>query len=129
MTEQLVNQAAQAFRSRGTSSIKEAVSDWSNVARLLRGGDSGALVPVVIPRDNRGLRWTTLVWFGLWALVSGLMLMGVGADQTQVIKGLVLLAAVAFDVRNKVAGKPSIIGTMTRRFSKDKAEPLPLKAD
>ena len=62
-------------------------------------------------------------------LNSGLMLMGVGADQTQVIKGLVLLAAVAFDVRNKVAGKPSIIGTMTRRFSKDKAEPLPLKAD
>ena len=32
---------------------------------------------------------------------SGLMLMGVGADRTQVIKGLVLLAAVAFDVYNK----------------------------
>jgi len=32
---------------------------------------------------------------------SGLMLMGVGADKTQVIKGLVLLIAVAFDVYNK----------------------------
>ena len=32
---------------------------------------------------------------------SGLMLMGVGADKTQVIKGLVLLLAVAFDVYNK----------------------------
>lgn len=34
-------------------------------------------------------------------LNSGLMLMGVGSDRTQVIKGLVLLAAVGFDVYNK----------------------------
>lgn len=43
-------------------------------------------------------------------LNSGLMLMGVGADKTQVIKGLVLLAAVGVDVFNKQQGKPSIIG-------------------
>jgi putative multiple sugar transport system permease protein len=43
-------------------------------------------------------------------LNSGLMLMGVGSDLTQVIKGLVLLAAVAFDVFNKQQGRPSIIG-------------------
>ena len=43
-------------------------------------------------------------------LNSGLMLMGVGADRTQVIKGFVLLAAVAFDVYNKVNGRRSIIG-------------------
>ena len=43
-------------------------------------------------------------------LNSGLMLMGVGADRTQVVKGLVLLAAVAFDVYNKKAGRKSIIG-------------------
>ena len=34
-------------------------------------------------------------------LNNGLMLMGVGADKTQVIKGFVLLAAGAFDVYNK----------------------------
>ncbi len=45
-------------------------------------------------------------------LNSGLMLMGVGADRTQVIKGLVLLAAVAFDVYNKQHGRHSIIGTL-----------------
>ncbi|WP_099469842.1 sugar ABC transporter permease [Konateibacter massiliensis] len=45
-------------------------------------------------------------------LNSGLMLMGVGADRTQVIKGLVLLAAVAFDVYNKVNGRNSIIGRL-----------------
>ncbi|HIZ37214.1 MAG TPA: hypothetical protein H9815_15675 [Candidatus Ruania gallistercoris] len=91
MTEQVMDQAAQAFRSRGTSSIKEAVSDWSNVARLLRGGDSGALVPVVIPRDKRGLRWTSLIWFGLWALVSGLML---AAGESSNLGGLAIIVAV-----------------------------------
>lgn len=45
-------------------------------------------------------------------LNSGLMLMGVGADRTQVIKGLVLLAAVAFDVYNKQQGRPSLIGRL-----------------
>jgi putative multiple sugar transport system permease protein len=45
-------------------------------------------------------------------LNSGLMLMGVGADRTQVIKGFVLLAAVAFDVYNKAHGRRSIIGTL-----------------
>ena len=42
-------------------------------------------------------------------LNNGLMLMGVGADKTQVIKGLVLLLAVTFDVYNKKAGKESFI--------------------
>lgn len=41
-------------------------------------------------------------------LNSGLMLLGVGADKTQVIKGLVLLGAVAFDVFNKRPGHVSI---------------------
>ena len=38
-------------------------------------------------------------------LNNGLMLMGVGADRTQVIKGFVLLAAVAFDVDSKKSGR------------------------
>ena len=54
-------------------------------------------------------------------LNSGLMLLGVGADKTQVIKGLVLLAAVAFDVANKAQGKPSIIGAITKRLGGNKA--------
>lgn len=45
-------------------------------------------------------------------LNSGLMLMGVGADRTQVIKGFVLLAAVAIDVFNKQQGRQSIIGRL-----------------
>lgn len=45
-------------------------------------------------------------------LNSGLMLMGVGADRTQVIKGIVLLVAVAFDVYSKRSGRSSIIGRL-----------------
>lgn len=43
-------------------------------------------------------------------LNNGLQLMGVGADMTQVIKGFVLLMAVAVDVRNKSQGRASLIG-------------------
>jgi ABC-type xylose transport system, permease component len=45
------------------------------------------------------------------SLNNGLMLMGVGSDKTQMIKGLVLLLAVAVDVYSKRQGKRSIIGT------------------
>lgn len=47
-------------------------------------------------------------------LNNGLQLEGVGADATQMIKGLVLLIAVAFDVYNKSQGRPSIIGLLMR---------------
>ncbi|GAB3465698.1 SPFH domain-containing protein [Streptomonospora sediminis] len=62
----------------GGSSIKEALASWNDIARLLRGGDQGALVPVVIPRDSRGLRWTMLVWFALYLLLTALLLGIVG---------------------------------------------------
>lgn len=51
-------------------------------------------------------------------LNNGLQLEGVGADKTQVIKGLVLLIAVAFDVYNKSQGKPSITGLMARNLGR-----------
>ncbi|WP_434617987.1 multiple monosaccharide ABC transporter permease [Arthrobacter sp. A5] len=49
-------------------------------------------------------------------LNNGLQLLGAGADITQIIKGLVLLAAVAFDVYNKKQGKKSLIGLLMRNF-------------
>lgn len=50
-------------------------------------------------------------------LNNGLQLMGVGADLTQVVKGLVLLLAVAFDVYNKTQGRPSLIAALLRPWS------------
>ncbi|MEV4199873.1 multiple monosaccharide ABC transporter permease [Micromonospora globbae] len=52
-------------------------------------------------------------------LNNGLQLMGVGADRVQIIKGLVLLLAVALDVYNKRQGRFSVIGSITRTFRRD----------
>ncbi len=67
-------QQQMARGTHGMSSIKEALAGWGDVAALLRGGDGGALVPVVIPKDTRGLRWLSLVWLALWSGLSGVFL-------------------------------------------------------
>jgi len=51
-------------------------------------------------------------------LNNGLQLLGVGADLTQMIKGLVLLIAVAFDVYNKTQSKKSVIGMLMKNFGR-----------
>lgn len=58
------------------SRIKEVVGTWENIQRLLRSGDGGSLVPVVIPKDRR--RMTYLVWFalGFYSLITNLLLFG-----------------------------------------------------
>lgn len=62
-------------------------------------------------------------------LNNGLQLMGVGSDATQIIKGLVLLAAVAFDVYNKTQGRPSIIGALSRRRMDPETDPADVAAE
>ncbi|PYC75908.1 sugar ABC transporter permease [Micromonospora arborensis] len=52
-------------------------------------------------------------------LNNGLQLEGVGTDKVQIIKGLVLLLAVAIDVYNKSQGRFSIIGSLMRPFRRD----------
>ncbi|WP_067501834.1 multiple monosaccharide ABC transporter permease [Actinoplanes sp. TFC3] len=52
-------------------------------------------------------------------LNNGLQLLGVGTDRVQIIKGLVLLLAVALDVYNKSQGRFSIIGSLMRPFRRD----------
>ncbi|MEO3867381.1 multiple monosaccharide ABC transporter permease [Nonomuraea sp. B12E4] len=52
-------------------------------------------------------------------LNNGLQLEGVGSDMVQIIKGLVLLLAVALDVYNKSQGRFSIIGSIMRPFRRD----------
>lgn len=57
-------------------------------------------------------------------LNNGLQLMNIGSDLQSIIKGLVLLAAVAFDVYNKRQGKSSIIGLLMNNFGIRKSEPV-----
>jgi ABC-type xylose transport system, permease component len=52
-------------------------------------------------------------------LNNGLQLEGVGSDMVQIIKGLVLLLAVAFDVYNKRQGRFSLLGTLMSPFRRD----------
>ncbi|MFC5832010.1 SPFH domain-containing protein [Nonomuraea insulae] len=52
--------------SREFSKIKESVASWGDIRQLLRGGEQGQLVPVVIPKDRRGFAWMTLIFLALY---------------------------------------------------------------
>ncbi|WP_214317488.1 SPFH domain-containing protein [Nonomuraea sediminis] len=52
--------------SREFSKIKESLASWSDIRQLLRGGEQGQLVPVVIPKDKRGFAWMTLIFLALY---------------------------------------------------------------
>jgi putative multiple sugar transport system permease protein len=51
-------------------------------------------------------------------LANGLSLLGLDSSWVSIIRGLVLLAAVGFDVYNKTQGRPSITGLILRGFSR-----------
>ncbi|HLV55691.1 MAG TPA: SPFH domain-containing protein [Actinotalea caeni] len=116
MAEQPV--PVQSTRGARTSSIKEALAGWGEVAALLRGGDQGALVPVVIPRDSRGTRWLVLVWLGVWALASAVFLMGggyggLGSAALWLGVALVLLAALWWWRSSIVEIEEGTVGVLT----------------
>lgn len=49
----------------------------------------------------------------------GLANLSVDSNWIQIIKGLVLLAAVAFDVLSEMRGKPSFVGLFMNAFSRN----------
>ncbi|MCL2317401.1 MAG: sugar ABC transporter permease [Actinomycetia bacterium] len=57
------------------------------------------------------------------SLNNGLYLMGIGSDKQKMIKGLVLLVAVAIDLYSKSQGRPSIIGTVQRNLQQRRKKP------
>ncbi len=69
--------------------------------------------------------------FVMGVLNLGLANLSVDSNWIQIIKGLVLLSAVAFDVMSKMRGKPSFIGMMMNAFSRNAsvtAEQSPVRA-
>ncbi|GAA3162571.1 SPFH domain-containing protein [Planomonospora alba] len=81
--------------SREFSKIKESLAAWSEIRQLLRGGESGQLVPVVIPKDRRGFAWVTLLFVALY--LAGTAVFAGGAFRLLAALGAVfflLLAAV-----------------------------------
>ncbi|GAA0412763.1 hypothetical protein Acor_11750 [Acrocarpospora corrugata] len=63
--------------SRESSKIKESLASWSDIRQLLRGGERGQLVPVVIPKDRRGYAWLGLLLLALY--LAGTAALGGGA--------------------------------------------------
>jgi regulator of protease activity HflC (stomatin/prohibitin superfamily) len=67
MTEAATQGYAGGARSgREFSKVKDAIASWSDIRQLLRGGDQGQLVPVVIPKDRRGFKWLLLVFLAVY---------------------------------------------------------------
>ncbi|MGY1439985.1 SPFH domain-containing protein [Streptomyces reniochalinae] len=55
------------------SVISEEVAPWSDIPQLLRGGEAGTLVPVIIPKHRRRVWWMVPFWLGLLAVAAGAM--------------------------------------------------------
>lgn len=60
---------------RDFSRIKELVVSWDNVQRVLRTGDKGALVPVVIPKDKRQMWGPFLIGFAFYVAITTFLLL------------------------------------------------------
>jgi regulator of protease activity HflC (stomatin/prohibitin superfamily) len=54
--------------SRDFSRIKEAVAAWGKIRQLLRSGEGGQVVPVVIPKERRGFGWLYLAALAVYFL-------------------------------------------------------------
>jgi regulator of protease activity HflC (stomatin/prohibitin superfamily) len=83
----------------GFSKVKEVVATWSNIRQLLRAGDDGHLVPVVIPKEKRGFGW--LFWLVLaFYFLAPALYYGVTLDFGRFLAsgslGVVLLAIGSF---------------------------------
>lgn len=86
----------------GFSKIKEVVASWQRIRQILRSGEDGHLVPVVIPKDRRGFLSLYFGGAALFVLASGLLLLVFGggaaagaAGGLGLLAGLVLTAVAA----------------------------------
>lgn len=82
-----------ATEQRSFSKITDAVAAWSNIRQLIRGGDEGKLVPVVIPKDNRGLGWLALLFAALYLAGTALLSGGTVATITWAAAAVALVLA------------------------------------
>ncbi len=64
--------ATPAPAGREFSRIKEAVAGWSEMRQILRGGQGGQSVPVVIPRDRRRNGWLIVLGVAFYLLGGAL---------------------------------------------------------
>ena len=82
-----------AVQQRSFSKITDAVAAWSNIRQLIRGGDEGKLVPVVIPKDNRGIGWMVLFLAALYLTGTAAFSSGMTAAFAWIAAAVALVAA------------------------------------
>lgn len=61
---------------REFSKVKEAVATWSRLRQIMRSGEEGQVVPVVIPKDRRRAGW--LIPLGVAVYLAGVAVLGGG---------------------------------------------------
>ena len=103
-------------RTTNFSRIKEAATAWDRIQQMLRSGDKGYLVPVVIPRDRRGFGWLGMLAFAFYvvgvALAIETAILRVAVFAVGVI--LVLLALVWFWRQAVVSIEQGTTGILSR---------------
>ena len=77
------------------SRIKEVVASWQNIRQLLRSGDHGHLVPVVIPKDKRGFGWLFWLVLGVYLLITFVIGTSFGIGLVLGLMALVFFTGVA----------------------------------
>ncbi|MCG5212498.1 SPFH domain-containing protein [Streptosporangium sp. KLBMP 9127] len=105
---------------REFSKIKESLASWSEIRQLLRGGEQGQLVPVVIPKDRRGFAWVALLFLaihlaGTAALAEGILTVaaGIGAAFFLVVALVWLWRRAIIEIEQGTTGVRSRWGAIT----------------
>lgn len=77
------------------SRIKEVATAWDQLQQMLRSGDKGYLVPVVIPRDRRGFGWLGLLAIAIY-LTGFALTIQTGWMRVLLLPGGIIFGALAF---------------------------------
>ncbi|MFI6497681.1 SPFH domain-containing protein [Nonomuraea typhae] len=102
---------------REFSKIKESLASWSDIRQLLRGGEQGQLVPVVIPKDRRGFAWMALVFLALYAagvaVFSGWLVAALAAVALLVFAAVWMWRKAIIEIEEGTTGVRSRWGAIT----------------
>ncbi|WP_327085715.1 SPFH domain-containing protein [Nonomuraea sp. NBC_01738] len=103
--------------SREFSKIKESLASWSDIRQLLRGGEQGQLVPVVIPKDRRGFAWMSLILLALYfagmAAFNGWLIAAAAAAVCLVVAALWVWRRAIIEIEEGTTGVRSRWGAIT----------------
>lgn len=108
---------------REFSKIKESVALWSNIRQLLRGGEEGQLVPVVIPKDRRRSGWIVLLVVALYLAGAAVfatafaLVLALAAVLAVVVAGLWLWRGAIIEIEQGTTGIQSRYGAFIGTLS------------